>query len=434
MPKSSTIFFCTQCGNEFAKWAGQCPACKEWNTLTESESVTRVGKKGSSSTAKAEIIQAATINKHSSDQPITTNIGELDRVLGGGLTPNGVYLIAGQPGIGKSTLLSQLASKFPNEVFYVCSEESPSQVNARLKRLDQKAKDINLINSSEIDSIFRSLKTTSNALLIIDSIQSVYTETNPTSAGSPSQIRDSANLIIKNTKNSSLTTIIVGHVTKEGSIAGPKLLEHMVDVVTELSGDRSYELRLLHTIKNRFGPTDETGIFRMTSKGLEEVPDPSAILLEGRIDGPGSCLTMISEGTRPLTVEVQALVVPSAIPVPRRVAKGISSSRLQLVCAIVTKHTKTPLNTQDVFVNVTGGIDIKDPGADLAIALAIISSHKNTPLPPGTVAFGELGLLGEIRRVKLQDKVVKEAKVLGYNNLISPLSHHHLKEIFIRKN
>jgi DNA repair protein RadA/Sms len=225
--------------------------------------------------------------------------------------------------------------------------------------------------------------------------------------------------------------IIVGHVTKDGNIAGPKMLEHMVDTVIDLSGDRQHLLRLLRTIKNRFGPTDETGIFQMTSGGLEEVKNPGAILLEGRIhNAPGSCLTMIMEGTRPLTIEIQALVVSSPLPIPRRIAKGISTNRLQLICAILTKHLHLPIGEKDVFVNVTGGLDVKDPGADLGIA--IISSAKDMPLPENSICFGELGLLGEIRKVSFADKMLKEAKALGYERIFSPATHTTVKSISLK--
>jgi len=353
--------------------------------------------------------------------------------LGPGLTKGGVYLLAGQPGIGKSTLLTQLALNSKQNVIYVCSEENPAQVATRITRLrgvSSQADHIKLLNSSAVENITEAVKTTPDSLVIVDSIQSVYTLTNATTPGSPSQIRDSATYLIQCAKENSVPMIIVGHVTKDGDIAGPKMLEHMVDTVLELSGDRQHLLRLLRTIKNRFGPTDETGIFRMDGTGLTEVKDPGAILLEGRVENaPGSCLTMIMEGTRPLTVEIQALVVSSPLPIPRRIAKGISTNRLQLICAILTKHLNLPIVTKDVFVNVTGGMDIKDPGADLGIALAIISSCKDKPLPENSICFGELGLLGEIRKVGFTDKMLKEAKSLGYTNIFSPSTHKSIKSI-----
>jgi DNA repair protein RadA/Sms len=436
MSKSTTIFFCNSCGNEFAKWSGQCPACHEWNTLVEATPFLKTQRGGAkkASTKPAETFSVKQALTSEKGYTFSTGIGEFDRVLGPGLTRGGVYLLAGQPGIGKSTLLTQLAISVPHEVFYVCSEENPAQVATRIKRLSKKeTSNIHLLNTSLVDSVCETIAKNPDSLVIIDSIQSVYTNQNATTPGSPSQIRDSASLLIQTAKEHSVPLIIVGHVTKDGNIAGPKMLEHMVDTVIDLSGDRQHLLRLLRTIKNRFGPTDETGIFQMTSGGLEEVKNPGAILLEGRIhNAPGSCLTMIMEGTRPLTIEIQALVVSSPLPIPRRIAKGISTNRLQLICAILTKHLHLPIGEKDVFVNVTGGLDVKDPGADLGIALAIISSAKDMPLPENSICFGELGLLGEIRKVGFADKMLKEAKALGYERIFSPATHTTVKSISLK--
>lgn len=434
MPKATTLFFCNSCGNEFVKWAGQCPACHEWNTLVEATpflktAKTKTGQKVSIKPAESFSVKTALSSQ--TGYTFSTGISEFDRVLGPGLTKGGVYLLAGQPGIGKSTLLTQLALNSKQTVVYVCSEENPAQVASRIRRLSAKDNPhIQLLNTSTVENIVEAIKNDPNCLVIVDSIQSVSTAINPTTPGSPSQIRDSASFLIQAAKENSTPMIIVGHVTKDGDIAGPKMLEHMVDTVLELSGDRQHLLRLLRSIKNRFGPTDETGIFRMDGSGLVEVKDPGAILLEGRVkNAPGSCLTMIMEGTRPLTVEIQALVVASPLPIPRRVAKGISSNRLQLICAILTKHLNLAIATKDVFVNVTGGMDVKDPGADLGIALAIVSSTKDKPLPENTICFGELGLLGEIRKVGFTDKMIKEAKSLGYTTIYSPLSQSSIKSI-----
>lgn len=433
MPKSNVIFFCNSCGNEFAKWAGQCPACHEWNTLVEATPFLKTQRGGAkrASTKPAEVFSIKQALTSQKGYTLTTGISEFDRVLGPGLTRGGVYLLAGQPGIGKSTLLTQLAISVAQDVYYVCSEENPAQVATRIRRLSKKeVSNIHLLNTSLVDSVCETIAKNPNSLVIIDSIQSVYTNQNATTPGSPSQIRDSASLLIQTAKEHSVPLIIVGHVTKDGNIAGPKMLEHMVDTVLELNGDRQHLLRLLRTSKNRFGPTDETGIFQMTGVGLEEVKDPGAILLEGRIkNASGSCLTMIMEGTRPLTIEIQALVVASPLPIPRRIAKGISTNRLQLICAILTKHLHLPIGEKDVFVNVTGGLDVKDPGADLGIALALISSAKDTPLPENSICFGELGLLGEIRKVSFGDKMLKEAKALGYTQIFSPATHATIKSI-----
>lgn len=433
MPKSSTVFFCNSCGNEFAKWAGQCPACHEWNTLVEATPFLKTQRTGGKKTAvkPADSFSVKEALTSEIGYTFSTGIKEFDRVLGPGLTRGGVYLLAGQPGIGKSTILTQLALSVANDVYYICSEENSAQVATRIQRLSKKDNaNIHLLNTSLVDSICETIAKNKNSLVIIDSIQSVYTNQNATTPGSPSQIRDSASLLIQTAKENSVPLIIVGHVTKDGTIAGPKMLEHMVDTVLELSGDRQHLLRLLRTVKNRFGPTDETGIFQMTGNGLEEVKDPGAILLEGRIkNAPGSCLTMIMEGTRPLTIEIQALVVSSPLPIPRRIAKGISPNRLQLICAVLTKHLHLPIAEKDVFINITGGLDVKDPGADLGIALAIISSAKNVSLPENSICFGELGLLGEIRKVGFSDKMLKEAKALGYSRIYSPETHKTIKEI-----
>jgi len=431
MAKSSTVFFCNSCGNEFAKWAGQCPACHEWNTLVEAAPFQKPVKGARASGKPVETFTVKEALNSTKGYTFPTGIGEFDRVLGPGLTRGGVYLLAGEPGIGKSTLLTQLALSIGTDIYYVCSEENPAQVASRIQRLSQKdTQNIHLLNTSVVENITQTISKNPNSLVIVDSIQSVYTSQNATTPGSPSQIRDSASLLIQAAKENSVPLIIVGHVTKDGDIAGPKMLEHMVDTVLQLSGDRQHLLRLLRTIKNRFGPTDETGIFQMTGLGLSEVTDPGAILLEGRVkNAPGSCLTMIMEGTRPLTIEIQALVVSSPLPIPRRIAKGISINRLQLICAILTKHLHLPIADKDVFVNVTGGMDVKDPGADLGIALAIISSAKNLPLPENSISFGELGLLGEIRRVGFADKMQKEAKKLGYQTIFSPQDHHSIKSI-----
>ncbi len=484
MSNIKSLFMCNSCGNEFVKWSGQCSACHEWNTLVEVTNFSKHHKSNSSHTphSSPKPITPKEAIENNSGKTFSTNITELDRVLGSGITPGGVYLIAGQPGIGKSTLLTQLAISIAthtshsrsnresiqidsgsppeadpplaeeagmtipvreddkiNNVLYICSEENASQVAARINRLTSKdTSHIQLLNTSSMETIITQISNIksqiSNLLVIVDSIQSIATDNNPTTAGSPGQIRDCASLLIQTAKETNIPVIVVGHVTKEGTIAGPKLLEHMVDTVLELSGDRQHELRLLRGIKNRFGPTDETGIFRMTGNGLEEVADPSKFLLEGRLKStPGSILALVMEGTRPMTAEIQALVVESAIPIPRRIAKGVSTNRLQLICAILTKHLRLPLATRDVFVNVTGGLTINEPGVDLAVALAIISSVKDRALPDSSICFGELGLLGEIRSVSFQDKRLKEAKKLGYKHIYSPSTHPHLSKIISKK-
>jgi len=451
MPKSTTIFFCSSCGNEFPKWAGQCPACKEWNTLTQADSFLKPGSslRNSSGRKRAPTLSPSQALKQISKHTFNTNIKELDRVLGPGITNGGVYLIAGEPGIGKSTLLTQLACKLGitprtvtrrgssevgRMVYYTCSEENPTQVAIRIKRLSSQTNThIELISSSDIEAVIKTVgrpKKGHQSLLIVDSIQSVYSNQNGTTPGSMTQIRDCANILIRNAKENDLPTIIVGHVTKQGKLAGPKLLEHMVDVVLDFTGDRQHELRLLKSVKNRFGPTDETGIFQMTGTGLVEVPDPSKLLLTDTSQNqPGSALALVMEGTRPMTIEVQALVSATPLPIPRRIANGIPTNKLQLITAILDKHLKLRLADKDVYVNVTSGYKVTDPAADIAIALAIISSTKNKPLPKNTISFGEVGLLSEIRPVAFMNKRNKEAKALGYKNIINPTKFTRLNQI-----
>jgi len=436
MAKTSSLFMCSSCGNEFTKWAGQCSACKQWNTLTEVTSFARPSRSSSKSSPPVKPVSPKKALTQTKTIHFLTNISELDRVLGQGVTQGGIYLIAGQPGIGKSTLLTQLAIKLSSSskktsILYVCSEENPAQVALRINRLHPSpTTNLDLLDTSSVESVLDTISRHSYQLIIVDSIQSISTDLNLTTPGSPSQIRDSANLFIKAAKASQIPLVLVGHVTKAGDLAGPKILEHMVDTVLELSGDKQHNLRLLRSRKNRFGPTDETGLFEMTSKGLKEIKDPSKFLLEGRLkNSPGSALALVMEGTRPLTIEVQALVVSSNLPIPRRISKGIRNSRLQLICAVLTKHLNLSLHNKDVFLNVTGGMNITEPGADLAIALSIISSAKNKPLPSNSISFGELGLLGEVRSVSFQDKRLKEAKTLGYTKIYSPQNTSHLKKL-----
>lgn len=444
MAKPTAVFMCSSCGNEFSKWSGRCPACGEWNTITEVTSLTRAprsSKHGSSITPEPKTPTSALSDNTFSSFP--TNIPELDRVLGEGITSAGVFLLAGQPGIGKSTLLTQLAislkptaKKTQNQneqILYICSEETSSQVSKRISRLSTQNTNtdhIQLLDTSCIENIYDHLqKHPHYKLIIIDSIQSVYTNTENSTAGSIVQIKTSANLLIQLAKTTSIPIILVGHVTKSGTIAGPKLLEHMVDAVFQLEGDRHHDLRLLRSIKNRFGPTDETGIFQMTSSGLTSVTDPNLLFDSSITKGaPGSAKTIIMEGTRPMLAEIQALTVSSEIPIPRRVAQGIPISKLQLICAILQKHKHLRLGQYDVFVNVTSGISIKEPAADLAIALAILSSYKNKPLSPKSIAIGELGLLGEVRAVPFLDKRLKQAKALGHTNPITSKNTPHLKQ------
>jgi DNA repair protein RadA/Sms len=437
MAKSESIFLCNSCGNEFSKWSGQCPACGDWNTLREATGLITGPKRGRARPASLvssthKLTQPREVLTQRSKLTWPTKITEFDRVLGPGLTAGGVYLLAGEPGIGKSTILTQLTievSAQKRRVLYVCAEESPAQVATRIDRLSKqkfKNEHIFLLGTSAIEAVLETLtkpqeKGAEFALVIVDSIQTVATSLADGQAGTPSQIRACTNLLSQVAKDRGIPLILVGHVTKAGTVAGPKLLEHMVDAVLQLEGDRHYDLRLLRGVKNRFGPTDETGLFQMTSSGLESITDPNAAFLtEADTPKPGSAISLIMEGTRPLTVEIQALTVASELAIPRRVAQGVPLPRLQLICAILTKHLNLKLGTVDVFVNITSGLSLREPAADLAIALAIYSSYKNIPLPAKSVAIGELGLLGEIRPVPFLDKRLKQAKTLGFKRFFTP--------------
>ena len=431
MAKSVTHFICQNCGAEFPKWAGKCEQCGEWNTLVETVVSARSTKHEARNSKQAQIIKFQDIQNKEVERE-TTGIGELDRVLGGGLVPGSVVLLAGEPGIGKSTLLTQLAMKLGGKtvgsvltVLYVCGEESPEQIKLRIMRLkrtdlsERSVLSLSFLPTTDVDEVISQAGNPS--LMIVDSIQTMATEDLTGMAGSVGQIRECAYRLLNLAKETGVPVFLVGHVTKEGAIAGPKVLEHLVDTVLYLEGDKHHEFRILRSQKNRFGPVDEVGVFTMSGSGLLEVNNPSDVFLEERQKNvPGSCVAIVMEGTRPVLVEIQALVVPSQLAMPRRVASGIDQRRLQLLVAVLSKRLRLPLATDDVYVNVAGGLNLKEPAADLAVCLAIVSSFKNKPIGAKTAAFGEVGLLGEIRKVSWSEKRIKEAKKLGYSQIISP--------------
>jgi len=431
MAKSVTHFICQNCGAEFPKWAGKCEQCGEWNTLVETVVSARSTKHEARNSKQAQIIKFQDIQNKEVERE-TTGIGELDRVLGGGLVPGSVVLLAGEPGIGKSTLLTQLAMKLGGKtvgsvltVLYVCGEESPEQIKLRIMRLkrtdlsERSVLSLSFLPTTDVDEVISQAGNPS--LVIVDSIQTMATEDLTGMAGSVGQIRECAYRLLNLAKETGVPVFLVGHVTKEGAIAGPKVLEHLVDTVLYLEGDKHHEFRILRSQKNRFGPVDEVGVFTMSGSGLIEVNNPSDVFLEERQKNvAGSCVAIVMEGTRPVLVEIQALVVPSQLAMPRRVASGIDQRRLQLLVAVLSKRLRLPLATDDVYVNVAGGLNLKEPAADLAVCLAIVSSFKNKPLGAKTAAFGEVGLLGEIRKVSWSEKRIKEAKKLGYSQIISP--------------
>jgi len=449
MAKVASVFVCQQCGAPTSRWSGQCPSCGAWNSLVEtavSSRKTTAGKRSLRLAAKPiSLSQVQGI----SEQRIATGIGELDRVLGGGIVPGSVTLVAGEPGIGKSTLLTQLALRVANSawhmangkrgdtkpsairhtqsaVLYVCGEESPSQIKLRIERVGSGIEERGLgdrvlfLPDVDTDAIVATIEKEKPGMVIIDSVQTLRTSDLTSAAGSVSQVTESASRLIDCAKRLSVPMFLVGHVTKEGSIAGPKILEHMVDTVLELTGDRLHEFRLLRTGKNRFGATDEVGIFSMDDRGMQEVKNPSDRFLSDRQERvAGSCVVCVLEGTRPMLVEIQALVVPSSLSIPRRIASGVDQRRVQLLVAVLMRRCGLRLGNQDVYVNVAGGLTIREPASDFGIALAIASSVKDRPLPKGNVAIGEVGLLGELRRVGNLQRRVREAKAQGFHSILS---------------
>ncbi len=430
MAKSSVVYECSNCGAQSPKWAGQCGECGKWNTLSESVSVVGQRSKAKVSSNNAKLLSLSEVEGKVGER-VTTRIGELDRVLGGGLVAGEVVLMVGEPGIGKSTLLTQLSLNMSN-VVYVCGEESPGQVKIRVNRMggEKDGNNLKMLAEMDIDVIISTINKVDTSLLIIDSVQTIYTSDLPGLAGSVSQIRECTGRIIAYAKSKNVPVILVGHVTKDGEMAGPKVLEHMVDAVLELTGDRYYDLRLLRTQKNRFGATDEVGVFRMNESGMEEVTNPSELFLSEREEGSvGSAIAVVMEGTRPVLLEVQALVVNSELPVPRRVSQGVDVRRVQILLGVLQKYTKLSIGTKDVFVKVTGGLTVREPAIDLAVVLAVASSASGKSLPKDSCAIGEVGLLGEIRSVSLYDKREKEAKKLGYTQVYSKNSYRKVAEL-----
>lgn len=427
MAKIRSQFVCQQCGYSQSQWAGKCSECNEWNTMVETTLEAQGHKGTGAQSSKVFKLQDIKIDENKRQK---TGESELDNVLGGGLVSGMVVLVAGEPGIGKSTLLLQVAMKFTppksppklggethqgGGVLYICGEESASQVALRAKRLGRSTPGVELLESNDIDDVVNKIRERKPSLVIVDSIQSMTTSDLTGGAGSVGQVRECAQRIAACIKELGVSVFIVGQVTKDGNIAGPRVLEHLVDTVLWFEGDRSSNLRLVRAIKNRFGATDEVGVFEMGEIGLIGISDPSKLLLAERVTKvPGSVVSVILEGKRPLLVEIQALSTSSQIPIPRRVAMGIDSNRLQMLVAILSKRAGLHLGDQDIFVNVTGGIKLADRGVDLAICLAIASSFLNKPMPADIAAVGEVGLLGEVRKITSLEKRIKEAKKLGY--------------------
>lgn len=418
MPKASSKFVCQQCGAESPKWMGRCPACGEWNSLVETA---LVEEKRGRKRGRREFSPAPLAKGKVKEARLSTGIDELDRVLGGGLVSGMAVLVAGEPGMGKSTLMMQVAAKIGLGSLYVSGEESLEQLQIRAERLKSRSDKVLFASETDVDTIVSHLGQKDYKVAIIDSIQTMSTADLSGSAGSVGQVREAAARLLEEAKRQGTALFLVGHVTKEGAIAGPKVLEHLVDTVIYLEGQRFGAYRLLRASKNRFGATDEVGVFEMSHKGLIVVASPSAAFLPKREKGvPGSVVVATNEGTRPILVEIQALVVPTQLAVPRRVATGIDYNRLQLMAAVLTKHLGLPLAERDVYVNVAGGIRVEEPAADLGVCLAIVSSAKGTSVAGKTAVVGEVGLLGEVRPVANLEQRKKEAKRLGFSRMIAP--------------
>ncbi|MEE4639424.1 MAG: DNA repair protein RadA [Wenzhouxiangella sp.] len=428
MAKAKTTYTCRECGAAFPKWSGQCADCGVWNSLEESAATSSGGagprQRGNwTGTASAEVTNLADVRAEDASQRLSSGLSELDRVLGGGLVPGSVVLLGGDPGIGKSTLLLQAQAALAGEhgSLYVTGEESAAQVAMRARRLDLDPSRLRCLTETQLEVILATAARDRPAFMVVDSIQTLWTESLQSAPGAVAQVRECAARLVQFAKQTGCAVVLVGHVTKEGALAGPRVLEHMVDAVLYFESDSGSRYRLIRAVKNRFGAANELGVFAMTGQGLKAIANPSAIFLSGaEAPSPGSCVLVTREGTRPLMVEVQALVAPSTLSNPRRVAVGIDPNRLALLLAVMNRHAGIQIGDQDVFVNVAGGIRVSETASDLAIALALKSSLREAPLPKGLVAFGEIGLAGELRPVYNGEERLREAAGQGFTEALVP--------------
>ena len=434
MAKGKIVYFCKSCGQESPRWLGQCPGCKEWNTFEEAPqagkvSITTALQHGS--LEKAVPVQLHAI-KGEEEERICTGIGELDRVLGGGIVIGSLVLVGGDPGIGKSTLLLQMCqevAKQQKKVLYVSGEESLRQIKMRAERLMVKSEELLLLSETNLANVAEALRSVQPQVVIIDSIQTMYKDENGATAGSVNQIKEATAVLMQLAKTWNITIFIVGHVTKEGVVAGPRMLEHMVDTVLYFEGESHAAYRILRAVKNRFGSTNEIGVFEMADNGLREVKNASEYMLEGKPEeAAGSVVTAAIEGTRPILVEVQALVCQTNFNMPRRTAAGTDYNRVNLLMAVMEKRLGMSLAGCDAYINVAGGMKVNEPALDLAIVLALLSSYKNRAVGSHTLAFGEVGLTGEVRAVTMMDARIKEAAKMGYKTVIVPKQRKSSKE------
>lgn len=433
--KSKTVFVCTECGNEFPKWMGKCTACNSWNTLVEETVITGTGGKSQKRAFKASAADALDFAGDGShpeylkdistdkEDRTSTGLSEFDRVLGGGLVPGSLVLLGGDPGIGKSTILLQICRHIGKEkrVLYVSGEESLRQIKLRADRLEIECSNLKIYSETNTENIIECISRERPELLIIDSVQTMFNPNINSAPGSVSQIRDIAALLMRIAKTYSIATFLVGHVTKEGSIAGPKVLEHIVDCVLYFEGDQNRSYRIIRAIKNRFGSTNEIGVFEMNSCGLTEIKNPSSAMLSGRpTNVPGSCIVCTMEGTRPVLAEIQALATPTAFGNPRRMTTGVDFNRAMMLIAILEKRAGLRLSSYDTYINVVGGLKMTEPAADLAVILSIASVFKNRPLPDDLVAVGEVGLTGEIRTCGFLENRISEAEKMSFARIAVP--------------
>lgn len=427
--KASSAFFCQNCGYESSKWMGQCPACRTWNCFVEERitiksSPAAGNAKTASSSRKPVELKTVTSGK---EERFATEIEEFDRVLGGGIVPGSLTLVGGDPGIGKSTLLLQVCQKLAakgKEVLYISGEESLAQIKMRADRIGEFTEHFKLLTEVNLGTISDVVKSEKPEVLIIDSIQTMYNEEVNSAPGSVSQVRESTGVLMQLAKVENIATLIVGHVTKEGTVAGPRVLEHMVDTVLYFEGDKQDIYRILRGVKNRFGSTDEIGVFEMGEAGLIQVKNPSEFLISGKPEGAsGSVVTCCMEGTRPMLLEVQALVCDTNFQIPRRQATGCDFNRMNLLMAVIEKRMRMPLGREDAYVNFAGGMRIFEPATDLAVVMALVSSYRNKPIDDDMLVFGEVGLSGEVRGVAMAKQRILEARKLGFTSCVVPYAN-----------
>lgn len=424
MAKTKTVYFCTVCGNETPKWQGKCAACGAWNTIEEHiEKPVAAGKMRATPVGVTRTAQKLGEVSCEAEIRFYTGMGELDRVLGGGAVEGSLVLVGGAPGIGKSTLLLQICQSLcaDRKVLYVTGEESMRQVSMRAQRLGVSTDNLYILSETRLSDMLEAVADAKPDILIVDSIQTMYNEENDSSPGSVSQVKDCTMALMQLSKMEGITVFVVGHINKDGAIAGPKVLEHMVDCVLYFEGDPNSSYRLLRAAKNRFGSTNEIGVFEMCDKGLVEIPNPSQMLLEGRPEGAcGTCVACVMEGTRPVLAEVQALVAKTTFNVPRRTADGFDFNRAVLLLAVAEKRANMRLSAYDAYINIIGGLQLDEPGADLPVVLALASSYRDAPIPDDLVAIGEVGLTGEIRGVSNIGQRLAEVARIGFNKCIIP--------------